>query len=99
MSSTSMYRPLASRHRPDRISVYIGAQYNDLPRDAALRLLVELSEALNVTLPAQQRFHAWAAGLRMLPTVDDVAERFSVSRATAYRWLTAERLERRKAAP
>lgn len=37
------------------------------------------------------RFAFWMRDLRVLPTPESVAERFAVSRSTAYRWLATAR--------
>ena len=89
-------RPLAALEPDGRIMVYVGASYQRLPRAAAWTYLEQLAAALDVPpLPPFWRFCAWVAGLRQLPARDLVIERFSVSRATALRWLKNER-ERRE---
>lgn len=40
------------------------------------------------------RFAFWMRDLHVLPTIDLVCERFTVSRATAYRWLAVARTVR-----
>lgn len=94
MNAAATFRPLADRLPDGRIAVYVGATYNYLPQADGLQMFVQLADALDVPIPALVRFRQWVAGLRILPERDAVSRRFHVSRATAYRWLAAERRAR-----
>lgn len=91
-------RPLAALEPDGRITVYVGASYQRLPRAAAWTYLEQLAAALDVpALPPFYRFCAWVSGLRQLPGRDAVVEKFGVSRASAYRWISLERARREEA--
>lgn len=94
MSAVMELRPTVGTDGAGTFTVYIGASYRELTRDQAFRLFVELGEALSVPTVARAHFFAWAAGLRHLPTTEQVMEKFNVSRATACRWLAFERAQR-----
>lgn len=98
MNAPAKYRPIASRHKPNRVTVYVGAHYNDLPLDAAMSLFVQLGDALELPVSTRLRFQAWIAGLRNMPTHGEVMDLFGVARATAHRWIFDERAKRAKAA-
>jgi len=97
MNAPAKFRPIAARHKPDRITVYVGAQYNDLPLDAAMNLFIQLGDALEVPVSEKLRYQAWVASLRNIPTPGEVMDLFRVGRSTAHRWISEERTKRSKA--
>jgi hypothetical protein len=94
MNAVATFRPLADRLPDGRIAVYVGACYSNLEQEASLQMFVQLADALDVQIPSRVRFRLWLAGLRVPPKPEAVSRHFHVSRATAYRWLTAERRAR-----
>lgn len=97
--SALTYRPLAERMEDGRFAVYVGANYQYMPREAALALLDQLGRALQIPAwPRRFRFAAWASRRHRLPSRDEVMAHFPVNRATAYRWIAQERREREEAA-
>jgi len=92
-------RPLAARENNGRITVYVGASYQQLQPAAAWALLGQLATALDVPgWPPIYRFLAWVSGLHQLPDREAVMQKFHVSYATAYRWISLERARREEAA-
>lgn len=91
-------RPTASQLEDGRYAIFVGSSFQQLDRSAALRLFIELGDALDEPTPESLRFREWVAGLHQLPPVEQVLDHFNVSRATAYRWLAAERAQRERAA-
>lgn len=98
MSAYDGCKPTAGPLEDGRIGVYIGDAHKFLPRDAALRLFVELGDALDLPTPERVRFLEWVAARRVLPIAQDVMTEFNVSRATACRWLATERETRTRSA-
>ncbi len=98
MNAPAKFRPIAERHKPDRVTVYVGAHYSELPLTPALSLFVQLGDALDVPVPSHLRFQAWVGDLRTLPQPSEVMELFGVARATAHRWIAVERVKRSKVA-
>lgn len=98
MNAAAPVRPTASRLDDGQYAIYIATSTHFLDRSATLRLFAELGEVLDIPTPECLRFREWVAGLHFLPSLEQVLERFNVSRATAYRWLAAERAQRERAA-